>query len=421
MVRYQVWQGWTIGNVFLFACTSLADSVTIGPNGINSVGLGTGAGVFIGQVEPGRPGDSGAGDDLAHRNTTTNPAGVFEQNGFVPPDSMEVTNHAQEVAGVMISTDTTDGMAPPEIVNGIAPTGVAPGADLFSSAYITEGVDPGYQDAILTIQFIAAIPGMRAVNHSWGKEEDGVVLPSNGESLLTMAIDWSVRQHNVLHIIAGNQGAIADTPVPKDNYNGMTIGRSSKAADGVYRLVSPGNNYDADAWGDRTSISLIAPGDDIELAGLGDAHRITTIGGSSYAAPHVTATVALLQQGVFGTNPRRPQVMKAVLMNSADKIKDIMGMDRTVVRQDGHNWLETDAYSDENIPLDMEMGTGHLNADRAKDQFDAGEHGPGFVANIGWDWGTQNDPFIPNKYTLTLNANDWVSATLVWDVVFQRK
>jgi hypothetical protein len=82
----------------------MADSYSIGPKGINSAGLGlTGAGVRIGQVERGRPGDAGNGDDAAHRNSTTNPLDVFIQNiPGDPPANAEVGAHAQEVAGVMI-------------------------------------------------------------------------------------------------------------------------------------------------------------------------------------------------------------------------------------------------------------------------------------------------------------------------------
>lgn len=278
MARFKVCIGIAIGFVLLFASMAFADSYSIGPNGINSAGLGlTGAGVKIGQVEEGRPGDADVGDDLAHRNTTTNPAGVFIKNslGNAPPNTVDVHSHAQEVAGVMISTSVVDGSGTDAdghpLANDIAPTGVAIGASLSSSAYVTLGSNPGYDDAILTFQRIATISGMRAVNHSWGKEEVDFTNPNNGESLLTMAIDWSAYWHNVLHVVSGNQGGTADKPAPKDNYKGMTIGRSTKAADGVYRKVSSGNNYSADAFGDRTSISLIAPGDGIELAGLGDA------------------------------------------------------------------------------------------------------------------------------------------------------
>ncbi len=251
---------------------------------------------------------------------------------------------------------------------------------------------------------------MRAVNHSWGKPSEGGGFPLDGSSLLTLGFDWSVRQHNVLHIIAGNEGSMV--PIPKDNFNGMTIGRSAKDANGVYRLVSARNTFDEDAAGDRTSIALIALGDDVEVTGLGNTQSVE--GGTSLAAPHVTGTVALLQQNATTTNERRPQVMKAVLMNSADKIKDIIGMERTVLKKDGSNWFGSTADTDPNIPLDIEMGTGHLNANRAHTQFTAGEHPSGGV-DIGWDYHFQNDPFIPYRYHLNLEKDDYVSATLVWD------
>jgi hypothetical protein len=61
------------------------------------------------------------------------------------------------------------------------------------------------------------------------------------------------------------------------------------------------------------------------------------------------------------------------------------------------------------------MGAGHLNAKRAVDQHAAGEQPPGSVDDMGWDFFFQNDPFQPNRYSLSLNAGDYVSATLVWD------
>jgi len=452
MARFCSENCWATASAILMASSTLADTITVGPNGINSAGLLdfdgmplTGAGVVIGQVEPGRPGDADVGDDLAHRNTTTNAADVYVQDiAGDPPPNANVSDHAQEVAGVMISTDVTDGTSPPEIVNGIAPTGVATGASLFSSAYVTAGINPGYRDAILTIQFIATRPNMRAVNHSWGKEAPAFPGLLDGNSQLTLGVDWSARQHDVLHLVAGNQGPVADTPIPKDNFNGMTIARSVRASDGVFRQVSPGNNFDADAEGERTSIALIAPGDLVELAGVGDVHRITD-GGTSYATPHVTGTVALLQQyanerimdgGWNATRARRHEVMKAVLMNSADKIIDdgtftipgdagpappgtFLGMERTVIDQQDMNWLQSDAYTDEFIPLDEQMGAGHLNAKRALQQFSPGEFDSdgADVPLIGWDYGHTAGEDDHNKYpfSLPLVGGSFLSITLAWD------
>lgn len=448
-----------------------ADSVSIGPDGINSTGLGlTGAGVVVGQVEEGRPGDIDNGDNAANRNSKVNPADVFIQNNPANPTaSAEVTEHATEVAGVIISTATDDDTpndAPfdsnnPQLftTNTIVPRGVAPGASLYSSAYVTLGSNPGYLDAILTFQFIATRPSMRAVNHSWGKNTLSEEELFDGNSQLTLALDWSASAHNMLHIVAGNQGT-AMLPLPKDNFNGMTIARS-EIKDGVYRKVADGNNYTKDAEGDRSSIALMAPGQLVELSSIhsmGDMHKIAN--GTSYAAPHVTGTVALLHEYgngqinasashwtgtvASGATARRHEVMKAVLMNSVDKIIDdgttlhpttglpipqgrLMGMERTAVKKDDSSWFESFAYGDgieeggEAWPLDDEMGTGHLNAKRALQQFIPGEwdHDGGDIPNIGWDYDTITGEGVSNvnRYQLDqeLQADNFISITLAWD------
>lgn len=121
-------------------------------------------------------------------------------------------------------------------------------------------------------------------------------------------------------------------------------------------------------------------------------------------------------------------------MNSADKIKDdgtlapvgsFLGMDRTLLDTNGDTWLESEAFTDTTgpnagtIPLDDEIGTGHLNALRALQQYAAGEHDPNGsdVPLIGWDYDDTDFAGDTNVYALdaTLQAGTYFSATLAWD------
>jgi hypothetical protein len=180
--------------------------------------------------------------------------------------------------------------------------------------------------------------------------------------------------------------------------------------------------------------------------------------GTSFAAPHVTATIALLQQyanerivngGWNAVDSRRHETMKAVLMNSADKIIDngtvtipgdsqpaapgtFLGMERTVLdrglNEDGvnpQNWLQSEAYGDTPfsdasfIALDDQMGAGHLNAIRAVHQFAPGEHhaNGSQVPVIGWDYGHTSWASTDNKYVFSqpLMGGSFISATIAWD------
>jgi hypothetical protein len=183
-------------------------------------------------------------------------------------------------------------------------------------------------------------------------------------------------------------------------------------------------------FGERRAVSLLAPGGQISV--YNQKGEIEKVNGTSFAAPHITATVALLQEygdrqlrfklANWSLDSRRHQVMKAVLLNSADKIADrgdglLLGMERTIQGEKNQTWFDADAYVNPRVPLDIQMGTGQVNAWRAYQQFSAGEPpSKQSVAPLGWDYGTVGaNEYQEYELKQPLVAGSHAAITLVWD------
>ncbi|MFN5592818.1 MAG: S8 family serine peptidase, partial [Aphanizomenon sp.] len=428
---------WSLGfsclTLPVFAGNKLANFLDT--NGIDALKLHqapynlTGRKIAIGQVEIGRPGMFGW-DKAVSKNRSVSPLAVFLRNAPAK-SNIGVDPHAYNVSGVMVSQDK-------------AFPGVAPNARLYSSA-VGSVKKIGQPEECLSAQHIALQNGgdVRAINFSFGEPLDRDPRPEailDGNALLTLCIDWSSSVHDVVYSIAGNQGK-GGIPIPTDNFNAINVAFSSEQK-GIFNKVHVSNLTSANQaienrlagkefnLAGRSAISLVAPGTNLPL--LNPDGKLNKSTGTSFAAPQVTATVALLQEFVdkqlrtkqphWTINARRHQVMKAILLNSADKIKDSgeglrLGMTRTLIDKQNLDWLATAAYKNAKIPLDAQMGAGHLNAFRAYQQLNGGEWKPTLtVPPIGWDYGIINTN-SSQEYALekSLKKNSFVAITLSWD------
>ncbi|TYQ26388.1 S8 family serine peptidase [Pseudanabaena sp. UWO311] len=455
--------GWFVGGILLSLSTSPATwalDKSVDRQGIDARILQktpynlTGKDVFIGQVELSRPSrfavDKVSNKLLQLDRIIVQPYEVFFRDGKAIPNR-NVDDHSAQVAAVIISQHKIR-------------RGVAPGAKLLSSAYSQRRQD-GQPEACIAAQHVARQYNgtVRAINFSFGEllsEDPRPNAKLDGDALLTLCVDWIAATYNTLPIVAGNQGK-GGIPIPTDLYNGFTVG-FTREVDGIYRQLDRGNlidepyldrnsngKYDqGEVFTDlnkdgkwtsgvespidgRRSMAILAPGNNLKLPTL--QGKFKNANGSSFATPHVVGTIALLHEyanrqiasGYWSIDARRHELIKAVLINSADKLKDIgngkiLGMSKTILDAFGKTWIDTEAYSSREIPLSRSLGAGQLNANRAFQQYQAGQQSPNNgsanISAIGWDTNiVEVDKYQEYVFSEPLVADSFISATLTWD------
>jgi len=405
------------------AATARGDIVSISQFGIDSKATGLdGTGIQIGQAEGQPPGFDGGGrsgkagyDDAAHSASNTIPAGVYYQlqNGQAL-QNFRVGEHTTRVAGVMIGKPQPKGNL----------EGVAPNAELHSIA-VEDNFSNDFMSA-LALNRLALLNGgaIKAINISDGRELQPFIEEPDGNSHIAQFIDWSARRHDILYVVAWGNESNPDLRTPADEYNSMVVA-ASELVGGVYRQTYFNNQTQGHPIG-RTGIDILAPGSVVSVYGLGDVE--VDVFGTSYAAPHVTGAVALLQQYTkqqremdppkprFGVNSERHEVMKAAMMNSADKLEGVHGSSRTIIDMQGKDWTESEAFGSQFIPMDDQMGVGHLNVRRAVQQLAPGEYDPGTVPTIAWDYNTIGGSGSRNEYVFDSQiGGGYIAVTLAWD------
>jgi hypothetical protein len=348
--------------------------------------------------------------------------------------------------------------------------GMAYNADLYSGAFAGQWSGTRYALGFTffytslfdqyekAVQGGLTLGGPRAdtVNSSWGGSDPA------GTNLDTIGLDGLayVNPGSLMVYSAGNSGPGNNTVGgPGSGFNGMAVAAlganptfdspSSFSSGGLSNYSDPVNGTATNA---RVAVDIAAPGQQLggayyggETGGNGTTNSALiddgsvpppsgsaslpaggsdfysrSIAGTSFSAPIVAGGAALLYDAAYdqfpaNANARDARVMKAVLMNSADKTA---GWNNGQAAHSNGNGGVVTTQS-----LDLRVGAGRMNLDQAFDQFLSGttdvsgtaQGNLGSVQEIGWDYGlvqegTFNDYYIQPQ----LVGGSTLTATLTW-------
>jgi hypothetical protein len=283
------------------------------------------------------------------------------------------------------------------------------------------------------------------VNSSW---VGGSGITGNDQLAGTLDALANTNTHTLFVVAAGNAGPGPNTVIsPASGYNNLTVG-SLTSNSSQYNLPSSFTSGGPNDYQDPTRyvsqarqvVDIAAPGENVSTAyyggesggnsaslggvpagPLGGPNYYThSTAGTSFSTPMVTGGIALLCDAAYATFPanqdaRDARVMKAVIMNSADKT--LTWNNGQTANPNGLGGVVTTQG------LDNLVGAGRMDLNRAYDQFLSGTtdvvgtlQGPiGLVKPLGWDFGTVAQG-VTNDYLINtpLLAGSNFTATLTW-------
>lgn len=427
-----------------------------------------GAGVVMGQMEPGVP-------DINHGCFEDWSLATGQRASVVAAGGGSTTGHATLVASLMVGHDPlgvqVDGQSRFEPAahrygplgsEGFGFTGVAPEATLVSINAV--GVPGGPDPALVTL---ATTPGMKVINQSAGYGGSS----SLGTHPEELSIDHWVEEKGIVYVgAAGNDGPGSGTiNTPNGAYNGITVGNAifevgtvnadyPRVFDGTAAttIISPSSSIGPTGDG-RCKPDITAQGTDVLGAfameyltgappafqydpayptsgnhGLyGVRQRISATTdrgnpGTSFSSPQVAGLAALMVEQArrnASEEGEHPLVIKSIMQTTADKpagspagpgVPEVPGWHKGVAG----------AADDTGVPLDFRWGAGVMDPRQAIDLIDTEKifHDDGEINRDGWSLSTLYDTDPLNAYGFSghgyllndLVAGQPLTATLNW-------
>lgn len=330
-------------------------------------------------------------------------------------------------------------------------TGIAGGADLRSGALASSWSGAAYAGgfsfnfASFATPYNTFFGSANVVNSSWGFTDVG------GSNFFTVAMDGVAddRPSTTFVVSAGNSGPNPDTVgSPGSGYNAITVGAFQNNSN-IYNSIATFSSRGPQSYHDpvngtiagvRAAVDITAPGTNLTAAFFGGQAGgnnptlsgstnnpganlySSAVAGTSFSSPIVAGGAALIHSAslndvtlALNAASRDARVVKAVLLNSADKVPG--WNNGQIAHTNGNGGVLTQQA------LDYTYGTGAMNLDRAYDNYMSGTRDVagtlsgnlGVVAAEGWDFGIVQQGVI-NSYNIAtpLLGGSAFTLTLTW-------